>query len=222
MAIIFPRWTNHLPTVVAAIVPLAAVAVTGAIWYWFSPWFTDVGYQPEQPVPFSHRLHAGEMGMDCRYCHNTVERSASAAVPPAATCMNCHKVVKADSDKLAKVRTAYEGGEALQWARVHLLPDHAYFDHSVHVAASVGCNQCHGRIDRMEKVTQEQPLSMSWCLDCHRDPAGKVRPRDQVTNMAWDAATTDYTRKTDEQGHPMDESGTRTLSPPNHCSGCHR
>jgi len=224
VAVIFPRWTNHLPTVIAAVVPLALVAVVGAIWYWFSPWFTDVGYQPEQPVAFSHRLHAGEMGMDCRYCHNTVERAAQAAVPPAATCMNCHKVVKADSDKLALVRDSFENGTAIEWARVHLLPDHAYFDHSAHLAAGVGCNTCHGRIDQMEVVTQDQPLSMSWCLDCHRDPGPNLRPRDQVTNMAWDEDpdTADYTRKTDEQGHPMDVSGTRTLQPPNHCSGCHR
>ena len=222
MAVIFPRWTNHLPTVVAAVVPLAAVVVAAAIWYWFSPWFTDVGYQPDQPVAFSHRLHAGEMGMDCRYCHNTVERAATAAVPPAATCMNCHKVVKADSPLLEPLVASVGGGEPLAWARVHLFPDHAYFDHSVHLAAGVGCNQCHGRIDQMDRVTQDQPLSMSWCLDCHRDPAGKLRPVDQVTNMAWDVTTADYTRKADEEGAPMDVSGTRTLAPPNHCSGCHR
>ena len=222
MAVIFPRWTNHLPTVLAAVAPVAAVVVIGAIWYWFSPWFTDVGYQPEQPVAFSHRLHAGEMGMDCRYCHNTVERAAAAAVPPAATCMNCHKVVKADSDKLALVRDSAENGTAIRWARVHLLPDHAYFDHSAHMAAGVGCNQCHGRIDQMETVTQDQPLSMSWCLDCHRAPHDKLRPPDQVTNMDWDVTTADYTRKTDEDGWPMDASGTRSLHPPNHCSGCHR
>jgi hypothetical protein len=222
VAVIFPRWTNILPTAVAVIVPIVGTVLVGAVWYWFSPWFTDVGYQPEQPVAFSHRLHAGEMGMDCRYCHNTVERAAHAAVPPAGTCMNCHKVIKTESPKLSLIRESYETGAAVDWVRVHMLPDYAYFNHSPHLAAGVGCNTCHGRIDQMDVVTQTQPLSMSWCLDCHRNPAENLRPVEEVTNMSWDTATAGYTRATDENGHPMDASGTRTLNPPDNCGGCHR
>lgn len=222
MAVIFPRWTNIMPTAVAVIVPVVGAVVVGVIWYWFSPMFTDVGYQPEQPVAFSHRLHAGEMGMDCRYCHNTVERAAMAAIPPTNTCMNCHKVVKADSEKLSLIRESHEGGEAVEWVRVHMLPDYAYFNHAPHLSAGVGCNTCHGQIDEMDVVTQDQPLSMSWCLDCHRDPGPNLRPPEEVTNMDWDTETADYTRQVDAEGHPMDASGTRTLVPPDNCGGCHR
>jgi hypothetical protein len=213
VAVIFPRWTNWTPLVGLALAPGALLAPVFAIWYWFSPEFTDVGYMPEQPVPYSHKLHAGDLGIDCRYCHNTVERGAAAAIPPAATCMNCHKVVKSDSEKLAPVRAAFEKDEPLAWTRVHLLPDYAFFDHSVHVAAGVGCVSCHGRIDQMPEVKQEKPLSMSWCLDCHTDPAPKLRPKDQVTNMTWAAPEGGYDPHADRERFP---------SPPQHCSGCHR
>ena len=212
MAQIFPRWTNHVPIALAAGAPLGLVAVVFVVWYWFSPKFTDVGYQPEQPVAFSHKLHAGDMGMDCRYCHNTVERASHAAVPPTATCMNCHATVQPDSPRLAPVRESAETGEPVEWVRVHMLPDYAYFDHSVHVAGGVGCVSCHGRIDQMPVVTQREPLSMSWCLDCHRDPAANLRPRSEVTNMAWD-----------EPYDPQeDPHRTREVNPPLHCGGCHR
>ncbi len=213
MAVIFPRWLNHFPTAVALAAPLVGLGAVLALYYWFAPAFTDVGYQPDQPVPFSHRLHAGELGMDCRYCHNTVEKAALAAIPPAATCMNCHATVKPDSPKLAPIRESYESGKPVEWVRVHMVPDYAYFDHSVHVAGGVGCVECHGRIDQMEKVTQIKPLGMSWCLDCHRKPESRLRPTSQVTNMAWADST--YDPKTDPHR-------TRMPEPPEHCSGCHR
>ena len=213
MAVIFPRWLNHFPTAVALAAPLVGLGAVLALYYWFAPAFTDVGYQPDQPVPFSHRLHAGELGMDCRYCHNTVEKAALAAIPPAATCMNCHAKVKPDSPKLAPIRESYESGKPVEWVRVHMVPDYAYFDHSVHVAGGVGCVDCHGRIDQMEKVTQIKPLGMSWCLDCHRKPESRLRPTSQVTNMAWADST--YDPKTDPHR-------TRMPEPPEHCSGCHR
>lgn len=215
MAQLFPRWTNHVPIAVALALPAAGIAVVFAIWYWFSPKFTDVGYQPVQPVAFSHQLHAGQMGMDCRYCHNTVERSFHAAVPPTATCMNCHASVVPDSPLVAPVRESASTGEPIEWVRVHMLPDYAYFDHSAHVGAGVGCNDCHGRIDQMPIVRQAQPLSMSWCLDCHRNATENLRPRDQITNMAWDTATAEY----DPHSDP---TRTRTVDPPQHCGGCHR
>lgn len=217
MPAIFPRWTNQIPYILAIAGPFAAAFVIFGAFYWFSPKFTDQGYRPQQPVPFSHALHAGDMGMDCRYCHNTVEKAKIAAIPPTQTCMNCHSQVKTDSPRLAAVRESYESGEPLKWVRVHKLPDYAYFDHRPHVAAGVGCSSCHGRIDSMVVVEQNQPLSMSWCLECHRDPGPHLRPKDQVTNMNWDnepeKQSYDYTR---------DPERTRLPSPPQHCSGCHR
>ena len=214
MAAIFPRWTNRVPLALAAGTPVVLIAVVFGVWYWFSPKFTDVGYAPDQPVPFSHRLHAGDLDMDCRYCHYTVEESSYAAIPQTGVCMNCHTNVLADSARLAPVRIAWETGEPLQWVRVHMLPDYAYFDHSAHVAQGVGCAECHGRIDQMPVVTQVESLSMGWCLGCHRDPGPSLRPEGvAVTDMAWEAP----------EGHNPTVSRTgREVEPPLHCSGCHR
>jgi hypothetical protein len=212
---IFPRWTNNVPIVVGLLAPLAGASLIFAVWYWFSPWFTDVGYRPEQPVAYSHKLHAGELGIDCRYCHNTVEKAAHAAIPPAATCMNCHELVKTESPRLKLVRESYTTGSAIPWVRVHQLPDYAYFNHSPHVAAGVGCATCHGRVDQMTVVEMKQPLSMGWCLDCHRDPLPNLRPLDQVTNMNWNAEETPYDAD-------RDANRKRKVNPPTHCSGCHR
>ena len=215
MAQIFPRWTNKVPLAVAAGAPLVLGFVVFAVWYWFSPKFLDVGYMPEQPVPFSHRLHAGELDMDCRYCHNTVEEAAHAAIPPTETCMNCHANVATDSVALRPVRESFATGEPIEWVRVHMLPDYAYFDHSVHVAAGVGCSSCHGRIDQMDIVMQEEPLSMAWCMQCHRNPEPNLRPHDEVFNMEWDTETADYDPYADPER-------TREVNPPLHCGGCHR
>ena len=217
MPAIFPRWTNNVPIVIGLVAPLAGASLIFAVWYWFSPWFTDVGYRPDQPVAYSHKLHAGELGIDCRYCHNTVEGTAHAAIPPAATCMNCHELVKTESARLAPVRESYATGEAIPWIRVHQLPDFAFFNHSSHVAAGVGCASCHGRVDQMVVVEMKQPLSMGWCLDCHRNPEPHLRPRDQVTNMAWDI-------EVDGKAYDANKDPTRTrdVLPPEHCSGCHR
>ena len=222
VAQIFPPIIDKILKGAGLVAPLGLVGVVAAVSYWASPSFTDVGYQPEQPVPFSHKLHAGELGMDCRYCHNTVELGASAAVPPTQTCMNCHSFVAKDSEKLALVRASWEsndneeeGPTPIEWNRVHLLPDYAYFDHSAHVSVGVGCASCHGRIDEMEKVYQHEPLSMGWCLDCHRNPEPHLRPKGEITNMAYDPATSGYDPS-------ADPTRTRPLSPPLHCSGCHR
>jgi len=219
---IFPRWTNNVTILLGLGAPMFGASLIFSIWYWFSPLYTDVGYRPVQPVAYSHKLHVDELGLDCRYCHNTVERSAHAAIPPTATCMNCHALVKstlegqgAKAARLEKVRESFETGKAIEWVRVHQLPDFAYFDHSAHVAAGVGCASCHGRVDQMVVVEMEQPLSMSWCLDCHRDPKPNLRPLDQVTNMNWDPAAQSYDPDRDPQR-------TRKVDPPVHCSGCHR
>ena len=171
-----------LAGVVLGVAPIYLIFL---VYYTGSPETTDVGYAPEQPVPFSHRLHAGELGMDCRYCHNTVERAAHAAVPPTATCMNCHAMIATDSEKLALVRESAATGSPIPWVRVHDLPDYVYFDHSIHLAKGISCVSCHGRVDTMDVVTQVETLSMSWCLECHRNPEPHLRPLDKITELGW-------------------------------------
>ena len=213
---IFPKSLNYLPLVAALAAAVGGGVVTFVVAYYFSPNFLYVGYEPEQPVPYSHRLHAGQLGMDCRYCHANVERSYEAMVPPTQTCMGCHALVQTESARLAPVRESWETGEAVEWVRVHKLPDHAYFDHSVHLAAGVGCVTCHGRVDRMEVVRIDEPLSMGWCLDCHRAPDENIRPISRLTDMDWtrDQATT-------QEQAEMDGLLARA-TPPENCSGCHR
>ena len=215
MANTFPKWTNKTPIVLGIVVPLAFVSMICFVWYFFSPKFTDVGYAPIQPVPYSHKLHAGDLGMDCRYCHNTVEDASYAAIPSTETCMACHTHVLPDSPKLALVRESFASDKPIEWKRVHLLPDYTYFNHAVHVAGGVSCVSCHGRVDQMKVVHQSKPLSMGWCLDCHKNPTPHLRPVNQVTNLAWDPV---------EAGYDIhyDPARKRDVNPPIHCSGCHR
>ena len=216
---LFPRWTNKIPLMLGLGAPVVLGGVVFTVWYWFSPQYTDVGYMPTQPVAFSHQLHAGQLGMDCRFCHNTVERAGHAAIPPTQTCMGCHgKLIAAESPLLAKVRTAYNANKPIEWTKVHMLPHYAYFDHSIHLAAGVGCTSCHGRIDQMPVVHQKEPLSMGWCLTCHRNFKPHLRPKDQITNMAYDAKAAGY----DADKDPARTRPASSLNPPKHCSGCHR
>ena len=139
----------------------------------------------EQPVPFSHREHVNNLGIDCRYCHTTVETSAFAGMPSSQICMNCHSEVLNTSDELAPVRDSLANGTPLVWNRVYVLPDFTYFDHSAHLSHGVACVTCHGQLDKMSVTVQATNLQMSWCMNCHRDPAPHIRPRDQVFNMNW-------------------------------------
>ncbi len=205
----FPEWANGVPPVFFLFIgPVATVLIIGAIWYYFSPKYTDVGYMPEQPVPYSHALHAGELKIDCRYCHSGVEKTAYAGVPPTQTCMNCHSAIKTKSPHLQPVRDSYASGEPVPWVRVHKIGEYAYFNHSPHIQAGVGCESCHGRIDQMVEVWQDQPLSMGWCLECHKNPEPHLRPKEMVTAMG-------YVR-------PADAVINTNVNPPIHCSGCHR
>jgi len=213
--LIFPRWLDDLRPLVLSAVVLGPLYVLVLLYYGGSPKTTDVGYEPVQPVPYSHKLHAGELGIDCRYCHNTVERTAHAMVPPTATCMNCHTNIYPDSPKLIPVRESYATGMPVRWIRVHDLPDYVYFNHSAHVRRGVGCVECHDRVDKMEVVYQAQELSMGWCLDCHRDPDSHLRPVDQVTNMAWEPA-----EDRRELGARLREQ--YAIHPSEDCSTCHR
>jgi len=151
-----------------------------------SSYVTRAGVAREQPVPFSHRHHAGELGLDCRYCHTAVELGPIAGIPPTKTCMNCHSQIWVDSPVLEPVRASFRTDKSIEWIKVHDLPDFVYFNHSIHVRQGVGCATCHGRVDRMNLMWQESSLQMEWCLDCHRHPEQYVRPRDQVFNMAWE------------------------------------
>lgn len=182
---LFPQWVDKLKPPVLGALLIAPVYLGGLIWFGFSPKTTDVGYAPVQPVPYSHALHVGKLGLDCRYCHTTVDKAAFAAIPPTQTCMNCHEQVLPESPRLAPVRESYATGEPIPWVKVHDLPDYVYFNHSAHVTRGVSCVSCHGRVDQMEVVTQVEPLSMSWCLDCHRDPHPNLRPSELVTDLAW-------------------------------------
>jgi Cytochrome c7 and related cytochrome c len=139
-----------------------------------------------QPVPFNHEHHVAQLGIDCRYCHTSVEKSSFAGMPPTATCMNCHRQIWTNAQMLEPVRASYSSGQPLRWARVHDLPDFVYFNHSIHVAKGIGCATCHGRVDRMPLMLQYASLQMEWCLDCHRDPSRYIRPRAEVFNMAWE------------------------------------
>ncbi len=215
MSQIFPQWTNKLPAVLLAAVLVLGAGGVGFLWYYGSPKYTDVGYRPTQPVPFSHKLHAGDLGMDCRYCHSNIERSAIANVPATQTCMNCHTLVLPQSEKLLAVRESWATGKPIEWVNVHLLPQYAYFNHSLHLNAGIGCISCHGNIAEMEKVQQMQPLSMSWCLDCHRNPDPHLRPVDQITNM-------NYAPPADQAAFAERVKEEKKLNPTQDCSGCHR
>jgi len=191
------------------------VYVIGLMYYAGSPQTWRVGYSPKQPVPFSHALHAGQLGLDCRYCHTTVEEAATAALPPTSICMNCHERIAPKSDKLLLVRESFASGAAIPWVRVHKLPDFVYFDHSAHVRRGVSCVSCHGRVDQMEQVVQVQPLSMAWCLDCHRNPDAHLRPPDLVTDLGW-------VPEQDATTIGQQVRAQLNINPSTDCSTCHR
>ncbi len=150
-----------------------------------SAWVTGVHVAREQPIQFSHERHVAGNGIDCRYCHTSVEVSPFAGIPPTATCMNCHSEIYASSPFLEVVRASYRTGESIRWTRVHDLPGFVYFDHSIHVHKGVGCTTCHGQVDRMPLIWQEATLQMQWCLDCHRHPERYVRPREAVFRVDY-------------------------------------
>lgn len=183
-----------------------------------SPYVTEAGITREQPVPCSHKHHVADDGIDCRYCHTTVEKSAFAGIPPTATCMNCHSQIWSDISMLEPVRASYRTGEPLHWTRVHNLPEFVYFDHSIHVNKGVGCATCHGRVDQMPLTYQVAPLTMEWCLECHRNPEQFVRPREQVFNMDWQPPA-DQQNLGRELVRQYQIRDTRSLT---NCSTCHR
>lgn len=213
MAQIFPKWTNQVPRKILISLIVVANALIFTVWYFFSPNYTDVGYAPTQPVPYSHKLHVDKLGLDCQYCHTSVFDSKAANIPATQTCMNCHNQVLTDSEKLAPIRESWESGEPVEWVRVNNLADYAYFNHSAHVTVGVACESCHGRVDKMEVVYQAEPLSMGWCLDCHREPEKFLRPVEEVTTMGYKA------ENQAELGAELVKKNN--VSPPQYCQGCH-
>src|ERR1043165_4373131 len=186
MAQIFHPSTNTISrvTIFGGLILLLAV-VAGLTTINESPYITEVGVARTQPVPFSHKHHVGDDGIDCRYCHTSVETSSFAGIPPTKTCMNCHSQVWSDSPVLAAVRDSFRDDRSIQWIRVHNLPGFVYFDHSIHVHQGVGCSTCHGRVDTMPLTWRENTLYMDWCLECHRQPEKYVRPRKDVFRMDY-------------------------------------
>jgi|UniRef100_UPI004049CC6D hypothetical protein len=218
MSKLFPKSANKLPLQIVIYLFVLGGIATAGVSYYMTPSYTRVGYAPVQPVPFSHAIHAGQLGIDCRYCHVGVDKGPVSTVPAAQTCMNCHNQVKVDSPLLAVVRESYETGNPVPWVKIHQVPDYAYFNHSAHINRGVSCVECHGRVDEMDTVTHTKPLSMGFCLDCHRNPEQVVRPLDKVTDLGW---------KHPEGVEGQLRDGAKfvhdwNIKPPQSCSGCHR
>ena len=228
----FPTWVNKFTLLIGA----SAVAVGGylatCLFAAIHPTVVNVGHQPKQPVPFSHKIHAGQLKLDCRYCHNTVDKAAHAAIPPTATCGNCHGgeattkgersigQIYSESDNLKLVRDSLATGDPILWERVHDTPDFVFFNHSIHVNKGVSCVSCHGRIDKMEVVTQVEPLSMKWCLDCHRNPTPHIRNPEMVTQLDFKIPVGDQW-ETEEDYHKY-WADKLDVNPNINCSTCHR
>jgi len=217
MANFFPRWTNFLPIKVVICGGFVAAAIVAGITYYFTPEFTKVGYEPTQPVPFSHEIHVTQLGMDCRYCHTQVEVSNHSNVPVTQTCMSCHTQVQANSPKLQPVRDSWESGLPVKWVRVHKAPDYVYFNHAIHVNRGVSCVECHGQVNDMPVVYHAESQSMAWCLQCHRNPEESLRPLDEVYNLNWKPADG---LKQASLGEELKEEWH--VNPPVTCAGCHR
>ena len=214
MRALFPPWTNTATRIALWVI---AIGITGAIATPMiaarTPYATGAADPELQPILFDHRHHVRDDGIDCLYCHEDAERSPYAGVPATERCMGCHNQIWNDSDVIAAMRQSAATGGPIRWRRVHSLPDFVYFDHAIHVNKGIGCASCHGRIDNMAAVYQVERLTMNWCLDCHRDPVPHLRPRDQITNMAFPPEPPAQAAALAKQ------YGTRSLT---HCSTCHR
>jgi len=227
---LFPRWMNALPTVAALGASGGFVGVVAGVTYYFTPEFWEVGYMPEQPGSgFNHQIHAGKLGLDCRYCHTHVEESTHSNVPAVNTCYGCHSEAKLSTEvvpdeKVEFIREAYANDASIPWTKVHILPDYVNFPHHVHVKAGVSCYSCHGQIAGMPVVYQAEPLSMSWCLDCHRNPEDNLVPRDEVTNLPW-VESQWFDTPVADRSHagvtPEDLVQSLFRAPPEHCAACH-
>jgi len=229
---IFHRSTNTLSR---ASIYGAVFIVAGLGWTMMqvqrSPYITYAEVIKPQPVPFSHQHHVSGLGVDCRYCHTSVEVSSFAGIPPTKTCMNCHSQIWTNAQMLEPVRASYRTGQSLQWTRVNQLPDFVYFNHSIHIHKGVGCNTCHGPVDQMPLMYQYASLQMEWCLECHRAPEKQLRPRDQVFNLRYAQPTPELPVEVDGQEYTEQESlgkaliskyQVRNVKDITSCNTCHR
>ena len=222
MAQLFPRGSNAFARI--SIVVVLVVVGTGLTILLNTNrlhYTTDVQVASKQPVPFSHKHHVTGVGLDCRYCHTSVEESSFANIPPVETCMTCHSQIWTESPLLEPIRESYRTGNPIEWVRIHDLPDFVYFNHSIHVHKGIGCQTCHGQVDQMPLMWKVNTLNMEWCLECHRAPEKYVRPREEVFNMAW--------YPMDERGHAVSQAllGAQLvqdydINPSTDCSTCHR
>ena len=188
MAQIFDRSSNALARASLVLTGLIVIALGVTLdQLQRSPWVTRQGQRPDQPVPFSHKHHVQGLGLQCQYCHVTVEKSSYAGIPPTKTCMNCHAQIWTNAQLLEPVRHSWATGESMVWTKVHDLPDFVYFNHEIHVNKGLGCASCHGRVDQMPLMYEQNTLQMEWCLNCHRNPAKNLRPTSEIYNMAWEA-----------------------------------
>ena len=217
MANIFSKKSNLISFKILIAFSITMIAIIIGFTYYATPKYTRVGYQPIQPVAFDHNLHVGQIGIDCRYCHNYVENSSHSNIPAASTCMNCHNQIKQDSSSLTPIRTSYESGNPVPWVRVHKLPDYVYFNHSAHVNRGVSCIDCHGAVNEMEVIMEVKSLSMDFCLNCHRNPEKFVRPIEHVYDLDWKFE--DLTTQIVVGQQIVNEWN---INPPQSCSGCHR
>src|ERR1700761_9305848 len=209
MAQVFDRNSNALARMSLVLTGLIVIALGVALnSLQRSPWVTRQGQRPDQPIPFSHKHHVEGLGLQCQYCHVSVEKSSYAGIPPTKTCMNCHSQIWTNAQLLEPVRDSWATGKSINWIRVHDLPDYVYFNHEIHVNKGIGCASCHGRVDEMPLMYQENTLQMEWCLNCHRNPANNLRPTAEIYNMAWAGASKDHpvwctdTRNTVRTGIP--------------------
>lgn len=191
-------------------------AVVLGVTYYATPKYTDVGYQPVQPVYFPHSVHADQLGIDCRYCHNQVEQSWYSNLPGPGVCMNCHNQVLSTDSRLAPVRESAQNNQPIPWVQIHKLPDFVFFNHSVHVNRGISCVHCHGEVHKMDEVAQAKPLSMAFCLNCHRDPAQNIRPPEEVFNLDWKAPPNFSRNKGVQFVHDWNVHAAQS------CSACHR
>jgi hypothetical protein len=211
-----PRATTLLRVAILGGALLVASTGYAVLQYYYSPYWNGVGVRRRQPVMFSHRHHTSELGIDCRYCHATVETAAFAGMPSTHTCLTCHSQIFTDTPMLRPVVASAVRGEPLQWTRVNALPDHVYFDHSIHVAKGVGCTTCHGDVGDMPLTAKGQPLSMRWCIDCHRDPAPNLRPREEIFLPSWHPPADETAR-----GRALARALNVHTSQLTSCSTCH-
>ena len=215
---IFRRRSNTIArATLAGVFLLIVLSGWGLHAVFWSPLVTKQRMPQEQPVMFSHQHHYSGLGIDCRYCHTSVESSSFAGIPPTETCMTCHSQIWKEAPLLEPVRQSLATGQPLQWNRVHDLPDFVYFEHSIHVQKGVGCSTCHGRVDQMPLVWKEQSLYMKWCLDCHRQPEKFVRLREGVFNMKWEPKATQWA-----QGKKLIQENHIASWRLSDCNVCHR